>query len=70
LHQTAVTVTRGDLVLVAQRGKMRWKRRDKKLRKRRRKIVKHGKAFGEMVRNAVRKRQGVSDPPPQEEEER
>jgi hypothetical protein len=36
---------------------MRWKRRDEKVRNRKRKIIKHGKAFGEMVRNAVRKRQ-------------
>jgi hypothetical protein len=36
---------------------MRWKQREKKLRTRKEKIVKHGKAFGEMVRNAVRKRQ-------------
>jgi hypothetical protein len=57
-------------VLVMGREQMRWKRRDKKLRKRRQKIIKHGKAFGEMVRNAVRKRQGVSDLPPQQEEKR
>jgi len=35
---------------------MRWQRRDKKLRRRRSRIIKHGKAFGEMVANAIRKR--------------
>jgi hypothetical protein len=35
---------------------VRWRRRAGKLRKRRQKIVKHGKAFGQMVADVVRKR--------------
>jgi hypothetical protein len=63
-------VASGDRVPVTGREQMRWKRRDEKLRKRKQQIIKHGKAFGEMVRNAVRKRQKADYVPPQQEEKR
>lgn len=34
----------------------KWHRRAEKLRRRRSRMVEHGKAFGQMVANAVRKR--------------
>ena len=35
---------------------MKWQRRAEKLRKKKARWVEHGRKFGEMVRNAVRRR--------------